>query len=89
MSGCRHGGRDVYRHPDAREYDQSRPIRGRVVWDDGTESRITYGRYVNGVERRAAYVEMDGTRYEPISGTQGGGTGNRAERGHRRAVRDV
>lgn len=40
-------------------------IHGRIRWDDGTESRLAYARLVNGRERRAVHVELDGVRYVP------------------------
>lgn len=68
MSGCRHGGRDVYARPPVREYDQTKPVRGRIVWDGGMESRLTYARFVNGKERRPLLVELDGIRFVPEGG---------------------
>ena len=60
MSSCRHGGRDAYERPAVREYDQAKPIRGRIVYEDGSESGFTYARFVNGAEREVAHVEIDG-----------------------------
>ena len=37
----------------------TRGIGGRVAWHDGTDSPITFARYVNGVERKAVFVELD------------------------------
>ena len=66
MSDCRWGVKPYRNKPDFREYDQSKPIRGVISWEDGTVSRITYARYVNGVERRVATIDMDGDRFERV-----------------------
>ena len=42
-----------------------RGIDGRIAWTDGKESELHYARFVNGVERRADYIELDGVRYVP------------------------
>ena len=61
MSGFRCGAQVC----PVREYDQSRPIRGRIVYADGSESMFTYARYVNGREREVVRVEIDGRRFVP------------------------
>ena len=63
MSGCRNGGRDVYERPDVREYDQRTPIRGHIVYGDGTQSSFTFARFFNGKERAVRHVVIDGVRY--------------------------
>lgn len=63
MSACRHGGRDVPARPAVTAYDHSRPIRGRIVYADGSSSGFTFCRDVNGRERRVAWIECDGERF--------------------------
>lgn len=42
------------------------PIRGEIRWTDGQRpSELSYARYVNGQERKAEYVELDGVKYVP------------------------
>lgn len=43
----------------------ARGIHGAIRWDDGTDSQLAYARYVNGRERHAVRVELDGVRYVP------------------------
>ena len=66
MSDCTNGGRLVYQPPEVREYDQQVPIRGKLLYADGTKSAFTFSRLVNGRERRVVAVEVDGARYAPI-----------------------
>ena len=41
-----------------------RPIRGEIGWGgDMRPTPLSYARYVNGQERVAEYVELDGVRY--------------------------
>ena len=42
-----------------------RGIAGAVHWQGGTESELHYARFVNGEERKAEYIELDGVRYAP------------------------
>lgn len=42
-----------------------KPIHGQIVWGaDQRPTPLSYARYVNGVERFAVYIELDGERYE-------------------------
>lgn len=41
------------------------PVRGRVLYADGTSSAFTFSRYVNGAERVVAGVEVDGDVFAP------------------------
>lgn len=44
-----------------------KPIKGRIVWKDGQRpTPLDYARYVNGAERVAVYIELDGERYERV-----------------------
>lgn len=63
MIGHKHDNRDGRAHADTTQYDQSRPIRGFFVFEDGTELPFTKSRYVNGEERKVKYVVIDGVRY--------------------------
>lgn len=45
------------------EYDQQQPIRGRLVYVDGTGSAFTFSRLVNGAVRVVDHIEVDGVRY--------------------------
>ena len=45
--------------------DPRRGIHGRVAWEDGSECELHYARFVNGSERRADFVEIDGERFAP------------------------
>ena len=65
MSDCR-VPMPFYQPPDVRERDQGKPIRGRLVFDDGTERKLSLARYVNGRERRVVAVELDGVTYAPV-----------------------
>lgn len=65
MSGCRHGGRDVPDLPPVIEVPEG--IHGKVHWKDGTASELAFARTVNGVEREASYVELDGELFEGAS----------------------
>lgn len=40
-------------------------IHGAVHWNDGLLSKLSYPRAVNGVERRAEWVEIEGVRFYP------------------------
>ena len=52
---------------DCSTRDYSMPgISGRVAWNDGTESPITFARVVNGETRVAVAVELDGVVYERV-----------------------
>lgn len=62
MSDCRWGVRPY----PVREYDRSLPIRGRLVYSDGTDSRFTFARYVNGRMREVRAVEIDGKRFAEV-----------------------
>lgn len=42
-----------------------RGIDGAVHWQDGTESELHYARFVNGEERKADYIEIDGVKFVP------------------------
>ena len=43
-----------------------RPIRGEIHWRGGMRpTPLSYARYVNGQERVAEHVELDGVRYVP------------------------
>lgn len=63
MSSCRHGGRDVYAAPHVTEYDRVPPIRGRIVYEDGTDSKFTFSRMTDSSERKVREVEIDGETY--------------------------
>ena len=63
MSDCRHGGRDLYVAPDTKAYDQREPIRGLIVFDNGSTQRISHARYSNGVELKVDHVVIDGMPY--------------------------
>lgn len=59
MSDCRWGVRPC----PVREYGHDEPIRGKMVFEDGTELPFTKARYVNGKERALDHFEADGLRY--------------------------
>jgi len=40
-------------------------IDGAVHWQGGTESELHYARFVNGEERKAEYIELDGVKHVP------------------------
>ena len=63
MNAHRRNNRDGRDHSDTIQYDQSKPIRGRFVFNDGTDLPFTKARYINGIERKVKYVEVDGIRY--------------------------
>lgn len=63
MSGHKLDYRDGLDHSFTIEYDQSKPIRGRFVFEDGTDLPFTKARFINGVERKVKYVEVDGVRF--------------------------
>ena len=45
------------------------PIRGEIHWRGGMRpTTLSYARYVNGQERMAEWVELDGVRYVPECG---------------------
>ena len=55
MSDCKHGGRDVY---DG--------IHGAIHWKDhDRDTPLSYARFVNGVERIAKSIELDGVEFYP------------------------
>ena len=65
MSSCRHGGRDTYQRPGETDYRHDEPIRGRLVFKDGTDSKFTTSRFLeDGTERVMDHVEVDDERYE-------------------------
>lgn len=41
-------------------------IHGHVHWDNGRHTDFIYARIVNGEERNADYIELDGERYERV-----------------------
>lgn len=41
------------------------PMRGAVMWDDGTETELAYNRVANGRRRSARSVTLDGTSFYP------------------------
>ena len=43
-----------------------RGIDGAVHWQGGTESELHYARFVNGEERKAECIELDGVRFERV-----------------------
>ena len=47
-------------------WNAPRGIDGEVRWDDGTVSELHYTRYLNGHERHAREVVVDGVRYVPV-----------------------
>lgn len=42
-----------------------RGIDGAVHWQGGTESELHYARFVNGEERKAECIELDGVKFVP------------------------
>lgn len=42
-------------------------IHGMICWDCGRPSDLSYARIVNGHERRALWIDLDGVRYVPVS----------------------
>ena len=46
-------------------WNAPRGIDGEIGWDNGNTSELHYARFVNGEERKAEYVEIDGVRYVP------------------------
>lgn len=50
-----------------------KPIHGQIVWGaDQRPTPLSYARYVNGVERIAEYIDLDGKRYYPQGGYEEG-----------------
>ena len=47
----------------ATAWNAPRGIDGEIRWDDGMRSGLHYARYVNGRERRAIEVVLDGERF--------------------------
>lgn len=47
-------------------WNAPRGIDGEVRWDDGTVSELHYTRFLNGRERHAREVVVDGVRYLPV-----------------------
>ena len=47
-------------------WNAPRGIDGEVRWDDGTVSELHYTRFLNGHERHAREVVVDGVRYVPV-----------------------
>lgn len=41
-------------------------IHGRIYWDNGRHTDFIYARIVNGEERKADYIMIDGERYERV-----------------------
>lgn len=66
MSGCRHGGRDVYEHPDARAYGHSRQYRGAACFTDAPPLPITFAAETADGPRHLSHFECDGVLYAPI-----------------------
>lgn len=62
MSDCRNGGRGVYERPA-----ELPPIEGALAYVDGTKSRFTFSRLVNGKARIVDHVEVDGKRYARVA----------------------
>ena len=79
MSGCRNGGRDVYRRPDSWTYEQGEPIRASMVFTDGTSYEFSCSRMTKDGPRELSHFESDGIRYEPISRTQSPETGTESK----------
>ena len=42
-----------------------RGIDGAIHWNNGNTSELHYARFVNGEERKAEYVELDGVKFVP------------------------
>jgi len=69
MSWCRNGGRDWYAKSDEKAYDQSEPIRARVVFTDGTFYAFSCSKAMRHGTRELSHFEADGavyTRAEPV-----------------------
>ena len=48
------------------EKKDTKPISGEIVWGNGHRpSPLSYARYVNGVERVADRITLDGVMYVP------------------------
>lgn len=60
MSDCSSNAFKRYEHPEV--------MRGKLVFDDGTELPLTFARH-NG--RRVDHFTMDGERYERVAGAGG------------------
>ena len=55
MSNC---SREAWQAP--------RGIEGAIHWNNGNTSELHYARFVNGEERKAECIELDGVRFERV-----------------------
>ena len=46
-------------------WNAPRGIDGAVHWDNGNTSELHYARFVNGEERKAECIELDGVKFAP------------------------